>query len=80
MPLLEDQRLLEEIATIIQDVLDCRVSASYAARLRAPAINQFFKEESTKIQPITPGSVWQNVAGHVALDAAAKGPPPLSDD
>lgn len=71
MPLLEDQRLLEEIATVIQDILHCRVSSSFALQLQEPALNPFFEAGTTKIRPITPGSVWLKIANHVALDAAA---------
>jgi len=79
VPLLEDPRLLEEITTVVQDILACRVSASFALRLRAAAINPFLKEGTNKIRPITPESVWLKVASHVALDAAAEALPPLFD-
>lgn len=70
IPLTEKKELLRELTTVVQDILACRVSHRFAARIRACAINPFLKEPgSTKIRPITPESVWLKLAGLIALDA-----------
>lgn len=73
VPLTESKPHLQELTTLVQDILCGRVSPSFACRIRASVLHPFLKEAgSAKVRPITPESVWLKVASHIAMDAIDK--------
>ena len=73
IPITEDNGLLAELTTLVQDILVGNVSSSFATRIRACVLSPFRKEMATlKVRPITPESVLAKLASHIALDSVDK--------
>eukprot|EP00796_Vickermania_ingenoplastis_P003801 gene3800-biopygen2658 len=75
MPILEHEDLVEDLAALTQDIANCRVSASFSARVRASAVIPLQKDTLGNVRPITPESVWLKLPSIVAfgkLDFSAR--------